>query len=117
MSVNVRLVEQGLLKPEGMDEQHVAELASQALREPCTVEFNGGFAEVRTEWDGEPWPVGFVPNSYGYDVERVVAAFPEGSFICWFDEDEFAFYDVCNVAGKPVWRFSSPCREGLFPAC
>ena len=49
----------------------------------------------------------FEPTPVGEEV---------GSF--WVpDEDEFAFYDVRNVAGKPIWRASSPSREDLFHVC
>ena len=56
----------------------------------------------------EPWPEGDRPYSLGDQASSVLEQCEDGSYVEWFNGDEFLFERLEKDAGETAWRISEP---------
>lgn len=56
----------------------------------------------------EPWPEGDRPYSLGDQASSVLEQCEDGSYVEWFNGDEFLFERLEKDAGETAWKISEP---------
>ena len=56
----------------------------------------------------EPWPEGDRPYSLGDQASAVLEQCEDGSYVEWFNGDEFIYERLEKTGGETAWRISEP---------